>query len=129
MTKPKKMPARTSVEATCLTTGNVAVFRSIRSCAEDGGFEYSSIRNCLHGRLKAHAGHSFRALSPLREKKQCGNIVKVAKLRNRGLSNAQIAMKLGISPKTVPVYASQAVSAGLTKTWHEVQEDMKDDIK
>ncbi|MGL4505770.1 MAG: LuxR C-terminal-related transcriptional regulator [Aeromonas sobria] len=118
------MPAKTAVVAICLTTGNRAEFATIRRCADEGGFEYTSVRNCLHGRAKSHAGHRFEALTPLRKTKTTTNIAKVAALRNKGLSNPEIAKKLGISPSTIPVYASQAVALGLTKTWHEVQQDL-----
>lgn len=123
--KTKPMPLKTSVIATSIKTGDVVIYPSIRQCSERGGFEYSSVRNCLHGRQKSHAGFTFEAATPLRARKANGNIPKVAALRNRGLDNDAIAAKLGISPRTVPVYASQAVNMGLTKVWREILEDME----
>lgn len=118
-----KMPMKTGVTATSIRTGDVVHYPSIRQASEIGGFIYSSVRNCLHGRQKSHAGFTFEASSPLRKRKANGNIPKVAALRNQGVDNDTIAKMLGMSPKTVPVYASQAVNMGLTKTWREICED------
>lgn len=124
MKKRKVMPAKTAVAAICLTTGTRVEFPTIRRCSDEGGFDYTAIRNCLHGRAKSHAGHRFEALGPLRKVKTTTNIAKVAQLRNKGLSNPEIAKKLGLDPKTIPVYACQAVALGLTKKWREVAEDL-----
>ncbi|ANZ52250.1 putative HNH homing endonuclease [Aeromonas phage Ahp2] len=122
MKKPKKMPAKTAVVAISIATGERVSYPTIRQCAELGGFEYSSVRNVLHGRQKSHAGFTFEALTPLRQKKPNGNIVKVAELRNKGLSNNEIAEKLGLKPSTIPFYACQATNMGLTDTYRRVQE-------
>lgn len=124
MTKRKPMPAKTAVVAISLATGERTEYPTIRRCADEGGFEYSSVRNVLHGRQKSHSGFKFEALSPLRQKKPNGNIVKVAELRNKGLSNEEIAKVMSLKPSTIPYYACQASNMGLTKSYREVQEEL-----
>lgn len=125
MKKRKPMPAKTAVVAISLATGERTRYPTIRQCADIGGFDYSSVRNCLHGRQKSHAGFKFEALTPLRQKKPNGNIVKVAELRNQGLSNEEIAEVMSLKPATIPYYACQASNMGLTKSYREVQDDLK----
>ncbi|MGL5215852.1 MAG: hypothetical protein ACRC8R_12050 [Aeromonas hydrophila] len=119
------MPAKTAVVAISEATGERTHYPTIRQCAELGGFDYSSVRNVLHGRQKSHAGFKFEALTPLRQGKPNTNIVKVARLRNMGLSNAEIAERMSLKPSTIPYYAAQAVNMGLTKTYREVKEELE----
>lgn len=119
------MAAKTAVMAISLTTGERIKYETIRQCAELGGFDYSSVRNVLHGRQKSHAGFKFEALTPLRQGKPNTNIVKVARLRNMGLSNGEIAERMKLKPATIPYYAAQAVNMGLTKTYRQVQAELE----
>ncbi|APU01208.1 hypothetical protein [Aeromonas phage 32] len=122
--KPDAQPARTAVKATCTVTGHVSTYDSIRKCADVGGFDYTSIRAALSGRLPSHAGHTFEALTPLRKEKPAPNLTKVAELRNKGMSNQEIADELSMTIGTVAVYACQAVHLKLTKKYRDVLEDL-----
>lgn len=123
--RPNTQPVSTRVMAISLSTGEEVIYETIRRAAEIGGFEYSSIRNCLHGRQKSHAGFRFEADTPLRAKAVESNITKVAALRNQGLDNQAIADKLGLVLGTVAVYGSQAVNLGLTKRYRDVLDDLE----
>lgn len=124
---PNAQPARTAVKATCLSSGKVFEWPSIRQCADDGGFDYTSIRNALTGKSKdnVHAGHRFEAATPLRQTKPTTNVVKVAKMRNKGMGNVEIAKVLGFTTSTVAVYACHARNLGLTLTLREVRENLE----
>lgn len=117
-------PLRTEVTATCVATGSVTKYRSIQEAARKGGFTYTSVRNCIHGLTPVHAGHTFTASSPKRKLKANNLISRVARLRNAGFRNAEIAKELEITPGTVSVYATLAKNKGLCKTWHETKEDL-----
>lgn len=116
-------PLRTEVKATCIADGTVTTYRSIREANKKGGFTYTSVRNSLRTG-SPHAGHKFEPIGKQR-KLRAGNLVsRVAKQRNAGMTNPQIAESLGITRDTVGVYASIANKMGLTKTYREVQEDL-----
>ncbi|APU00792.1 hypothetical protein [Aeromonas phage Asp37] len=124
---PSAQPARTAVRAICQSSGVVHEWASIRKCADEGGFDYTSVRNALTGKSKdcIHAGHKFEAVTPLRRTKPTTNVVKIAKMRNRGMGNVEIAKVLGFTTNTVAVYACHARNLGLTKTLREVREDLE----
>ncbi|MGL4355698.1 MAG: hypothetical protein ACRCTP_17835 [Aeromonas popoffii] len=123
---PNAQPARTAVKATCLSSGNVYEWSSIRKAADEGGFDYTSLRNALTGKAKGnvHAGHRFEASTPLRQTKPTSNVVKIAEMRNKGMGNVEIAKVLGFTTNTVAVYACHARNLGLTKTLAEVREEL-----
>lgn len=120
----KGRPLRTPVIATCTTTGKETRFASVRAAVREGGFTYTSVRNCMHGLTPVHAGHTFRADGPMRKLKPNNLISRVAALRNKGLRNPEIAKRLEITLGTVSVYATLARNAGLCETWHETKESM-----
>lgn len=109
-------PRSTAVRATCLATGTVHTFRSIKEASLAGGFNRDQVSRCIRGTSRTHAGHTFCVIGKKHPAKR-GNLThKVAALRNRGLSNDAIANELCVSLNTARAYASRAVTAGLCES-------------
>ncbi|MGL5589049.1 MAG: NUMOD1 domain-containing DNA-binding protein [Aeromonas veronii] len=120
-------PLRTAVIATNVTTGEVIHFPSIQQAAK-GGFTYSSVRNALRTG-HTHAGFTFKPKGKLRPLKVNNLVTRVARLRNKGMRNKDIAEKLNIQRGTVGCYASIAHKMGLCLTYAETMENLECDGK
>ncbi|MGY3887220.1 hypothetical protein [Aeromonas aquatica] len=113
-------------------TGDVYEYPSIAACVADGGFCYAQVRHALRGRVKRHVGWRFEALTPLRatphESGHYPRTMKVIELRNRGLTNDEIAAALGMAKPCVARHASYGVSAGLCMTYHQTRRKLEGGI-
>lgn len=71
-----------------------------------------------------HAGYTFEAKGPTRTLKRDNVHHRVARLRNKGLTNGEIAIKLGLTKGTVVVAGTIAHQMGLCGTYWETREEL-----
>lgn len=117
-------PAATPVQAFNVATGEIHTYASMRQAATLGGFDYTSVKNCVQGKTPIHAGFRFKAVGEVRKTKANNLISRVAGLRRKGLTNRQIAEQLGITKNTACVYACKANNMGLCLTYWETCEKL-----
>ncbi|MGL5483812.1 MAG: RNA polymerase sigma factor [Aeromonas veronii] len=118
-------PTSTAIRGTRIHKGvkHVVEYPSIVAAAE-GGFSTYAIRQAVRGRQSHHAGYKWEALTPIKESIP-PRTAEVARLRNEGKTNEEIAAIMGITVGHVSCRASRAVSMGLTKTFARVRRDLK----
>ncbi|ANZ52249.1 hypothetical protein Ahp2_67 [Aeromonas phage Ahp2] len=103
-----------AVTGTSLATGEVIQYPSIAAAGRDGGFDVDCIGLCVKGLARHHAGFEWVETGKPKAKAVPSKQVKVvAKLRNSGFSNREIAERTGISYGMIRVYAGRAITAGL----------------
>ncbi len=85
--------------------------------AEKQGYSADCIGHCLRGRTEFHAGYSWEAEGVAKvEPKPTPSMVAVANFRNRGYSNKEIAELMGVSCRTVRVYAGRCIALGMIES-------------
>ncbi|APU01207.1 hypothetical protein [Aeromonas phage 32] len=94
--------------------------------AESEGYSADCIGHCLKGRAHHHAGYTWEEEGKGKPKPTASpRMLEVAKYRNAGLKNRQIAALMGITEKTVRCYAGRLVQAGMIEsqaikgTWND----------
>lgn len=102
------------VQVTHLATGQVHVFPSMKAAAEQGGFIYNIVQQCVRGAQASHAGHVFKALtSPGKRRGTATRVHQVGRLLTDGMNYAAIADRLGVKVPTVKHLSARARSLGL----------------
>ncbi|AWH14562.1 hypothetical protein [Aeromonas phage 13AhydR10PP] len=110
-----KRPQKTAVIATNIRTGKQHLYQSMQQAADEGGFSYQYVVQCVRGLITQHAGFTFAPVSGLRPvEKPNPRLYPIADLRNQGMTNKQIATETGLKLDTVQKYAKQAARLGLT---------------
>ncbi|MGL4506714.1 MAG: hypothetical protein ACRCUF_13365 [Aeromonas sobria] len=106
-------------------TGAIVRFSSITE-AEMQGFSSDCIGHCLRGRAQTHAGYRWEEEGKGKPVPTASPQMEVvAKYRNAGLKNRQIATLMGIQEKTVRCYAGRCINAGMIEsqaikgTWND----------
>ncbi|MGL4755335.1 MAG: hypothetical protein ACRCXB_23490 [Aeromonadaceae bacterium] len=103
-----------AVTGTSLATGETIHYPSIAAAGRDGGFDVDCIGLCVKGLARHHAGFEWvETGKPAAKPKASKQVKEVAKLRNAGHSNHEIAAITGISYGMIRVYAGRAITAGL----------------
>lgn len=117
------MAKAVKVKAVNLATGESAVYASMGIAAKKGGWCLTAIRSCVRGTMPSHGGYSFQAMEGLAPLLSSNPVIIAAKLRNKGMTNQQIADKMSITLNTARYYCSQGVNLGICKTYHETRID------
>lgn len=106
------MPKKIAIIATCLTTGNVTRFATMMEAATKGGFEYSGVMACVHGRTPQYVGHTFKREDAAQYRPR-GRVVQISELYKAGQTIREIADDLGLKYKSVATKVIQARHLGL----------------
>ncbi|APU01205.1 hypothetical protein [Aeromonas phage 32] len=108
------MAKRIPIIATSIRTGEPYYYRSIEEAAAKGGFTARYVGECARGVIKQHAGFTFVPVAGLPSVvKPSPRISRIAELRNKGLTRAQIVEETGFKDATVRKYAKVAEHLGL----------------
>ncbi|MGL5285920.1 MAG: hypothetical protein ACRC8D_07245 [Aeromonas sp.] len=107
------MPAHVPVTATNIETGEVLEFKTIMDAVKRGGFDYTCVRKCVHGRQGQHAGYTWKAAEPLRGSGIVTRAHLVADRLKAGLTTQEIAQEMGLTHHYIKCQKYQAEGMGL----------------
>ncbi|QIZ02663.1 hypothetical protein AhyVDH1_058 [Aeromonas phage AhyVDH1] len=102
------------VIATHIKTGRETLYPSITACADEGHFSRQYVMQCVHGTLKTHCGHTFRAAPGVAIRPELApRAQEAARLRKEGKTIEEITVEMGVAADTVSKYLSWAKASGI----------------